>query len=383
METIRNYLNTMFAGLPDTPEVRKAYEELAAMMEDKYTELIAEGCGENEAVGTVISEFGNLEELAQTLGIEEYMGKDGPGPAQQSFAQHNPEYTAEDPVPEGYCDFRVISAEEVCDYLGVGSFAVLLKCFGIFLCITSVIGPILLDIPGDSWFSGALSSFGSALFFVFIAAAVACFLISGAYRKPWRFIGTEPLELDSEAEEIVADQERITENESTKRKITGIVLIILSIVPTILFGDNFGPAMMFVFVGAGVFLLVYNSLKKGLYRKLRHAQERAAKARSIKRGAYGSTFDNRPNAGDTGYGAASGGRRYVSTGRKKPKEKKEKFYYRDNNLRTLMPVYWGIVTCFYFGISFMTGLWGISWLIWIAAGAVKKVIESRYGEPVY
>ena len=75
METIRNYLSTMFAGLPDTPEVRKAYEELAAMMEDKYTELIAEGCGENEAVGIVISEFGNLEELAQTLGIEEYMGK--------------------------------------------------------------------------------------------------------------------------------------------------------------------------------------------------------------------------------------------------------------------------------------------------------------------
>ena len=35
MDTIRNYLNAMFAGLPDTPEVRRAYEELAAMMEDK------------------------------------------------------------------------------------------------------------------------------------------------------------------------------------------------------------------------------------------------------------------------------------------------------------------------------------------------------------
>ena len=74
METIRNYLSTMFAGLPDTPEVRRAYEELAAMMEDKYTELIAEGRSENEAVGTVISEFGNLEEIAQTLGIEDYIG---------------------------------------------------------------------------------------------------------------------------------------------------------------------------------------------------------------------------------------------------------------------------------------------------------------------
>ena len=70
METIRNYLNAMFAGLPDTLEVRRAYEELAAMMEDKYTELIGEGCSENEAVGTVISEFGNLEELAQERATE-------------------------------------------------------------------------------------------------------------------------------------------------------------------------------------------------------------------------------------------------------------------------------------------------------------------------
>ena len=376
METIRNYLSTMFAGLPDTPEVRKAYEELAAMMEDKYTELIAEGCGENEAVGTVISEFGNLEELAQTLGIEEYMGE-----ARQNSARQSEERTAEDPIPEDHEQFRVISAGEVCDYLGVGNFAAMLKCFGIFLCITSVTGPILLDIPGDNWLSGAVQSFGIALLFVFIAAAVACFLISGAYNKPWKFIDSEPLELDREAEEIVADQERIAENESTKQKVTGIVMIILSIVPAILFGDNFGPALMLVLVGAGVFLLVYHGSKKALYKRLRKAQERAARARSMNREAYSGTFNDRSDAGGAGYGGTSGGRRYVSTGRKGNKGRKEKFYYRDNNLRTLMPIYWEIVTCLYFGISFMTGLWGISWLIWIAAGAVKKVIESRYGKP--
>ena len=39
------------------------------MMEDKYNELIAEGVSENTAVGTVISEFGNLDELAEDLGL--------------------------------------------------------------------------------------------------------------------------------------------------------------------------------------------------------------------------------------------------------------------------------------------------------------------------
>ena len=416
METIRNYLNAMFAGLPDTPEVRRAYEELAAMMEDKYTELIAEGRSENEAVGTVISEFGNLEEIAQTLGIEEYLGSagarmsagdrdtrsgaaaDNNGTRSGAAADNNgtrsraaaddggigsgakaqesrTEYDAFDEANDPGA-FRLIGTEEVCDYLGVGNFAAMLKCFGIFLCITSVIGPILLSDFGTGWIGGMLESFGTALFFVFIAAAVACFLISGAYKKPWKFIGIEPLELDSGAEEITADQERIAENESTKRKVTGIVLIILSFVPAALFGDVVGPAMMFIFVGAGVFLLVYNSSKKNLYRRLRLSQARADKIRSMNRASY--------NAGGAGYGSAGrggasgGGRRYVSTGRK---EKKEKFYYSDRNLRTLMPIYWEVVTCIYLGFSFLTGTWAISWLIWIAAGAVKKAIENRYGEP--
>ena len=73
METIRNYLETMFQKLPNTAEVQKAKVELGQMMEDKYTELRNEGKSENEAVGTVISEFGNLDELAEDLGIRGYM----------------------------------------------------------------------------------------------------------------------------------------------------------------------------------------------------------------------------------------------------------------------------------------------------------------------
>ena len=67
METIKSYLETMFANMPNTPEVLRAKQELWGMMEDKYNELISEGLSENEAVGTVISEFGNLDELSETL----------------------------------------------------------------------------------------------------------------------------------------------------------------------------------------------------------------------------------------------------------------------------------------------------------------------------
>ena len=36
METIRNFLASMFANLPNTPQVQRARAELDQMMEDKY-----------------------------------------------------------------------------------------------------------------------------------------------------------------------------------------------------------------------------------------------------------------------------------------------------------------------------------------------------------
>ena len=71
METILNYLENMFSSLLQTEEVLRAKRELAAMMEDKYNELLEEGRTDNEAVGIVISEFGNLKELSAELGIDE------------------------------------------------------------------------------------------------------------------------------------------------------------------------------------------------------------------------------------------------------------------------------------------------------------------------
>ena len=385
METIRNYLNAMFGGLPDTPEVRKAYEELAAMMEDKYTELIGEGRSENEAVGTVISEFGNLEELAQTLGIEDCVsgagsrktaeahstdaptGQNTPGPeakpsrssnysAGQGTSRGSSRYSAWQEAGPGSADDeyyeyrRAVTADEVCDYLSAGNAAALLQSFGVFLCITSPVGAILFGDFGGGWLGNFLESFGVALLFVFVAAAVACFLISGSLMKPWAFVRTEACAFEDDAWEIIDEQERIAESDGARMKIIGIMLCILCIVPTILFGDNIGPALMFVCVGAGVLLLVLKAQRRALFKRLRKAEARP--------------------------GVPGGGSRYAQA------EKQEKYYYSSRNLQSIMPIYWKLVTCFYLGFSFLTGTWFISWIIWIVAGAVKKVIEVRYGQPV-
>ena len=414
METIRNYLNAMFAGLPDTLEVRRAYEELAAMMEDKYTELIGEGCSENEAVGTVISEFGNLDELAQDLGIEDCMTRKDAQAERQNSAQaanysnvqaenlgnareesrrnvraesrrnaraesrrsaqaesrrsakaennRNAQKFARETAWEAtrkeqasrdrsYTQERhIITADEVCEYLGTGSFSTFLRAFGVLLCIASPASAVLLGDLGDGWIANAFSSLGVAIFFVCIAAAVACFLLSKSYMKPWKFLRTQPCVLDDEAREIAEDQYRKVEEEGTRQKITGIVLCVLSPVPVIIFPSGFGAAMFFFVVGAGVMMLVLRGSRKGLYKRLNRAEERAARA-------------------------AETTRRYVTV------EKEDKFTYKDRSLQSVMSIYWQLVTCVYLGFSFLTGTWAISWMIWIIAGAVKKYIENRYGRP--
>ena len=451
MDTIRNYLNAMFAGLPDTPEVRRAYEELAAMMEDKYTELMEEGLTENEAVGTVISEFGNLEELAQTLGIEDYLNgrgakaelsgrganadlsKDsapeqavpnhaenasgayrteesggtyrteesgGPCRTENAGGARNGSRNADSSTFEPNC--RVLNADDICEYIAAGNYAALLIAFGVFLCITAPVGAIL---TGDlSGFIGDLfSSVGTALLFVFVAAAVGFFRLSGQVKKPWKSLVREGFIMDEEACAIAVDQEQLAAKEGTTQKTIGIMLCIVCPAPAVIFGGNFGAACMFVMVGLGVFLIVRASCKKSIYKNLRVAEKRAEQNAYRDASAYGAGKGAAYETGAGsrtayGTGAASGNRgtsrryvrvdrtpqrygpdkrtrRYVST------EKGPKYYYESRTLDTLMTVYWEVVTCVYLGWSFLTGTWGISWMIWIIAGVVKKVIEKNYGIP--
>ncbi len=154
METIKSYLEAMFAGMPDTPEVRKAKAELLQMMEDKYNELIADGTSENAAVGTVISEFGNLDELAEQLGLVKEV---------EESHEKNQEETR-----------RFVSLNEVKEYLSAEVTSARRVALGVLLCIISV-------VPTMVWahFDNAHDNYGVAMMFVLIAIAVALFVMNG------------------------------------------------------------------------------------------------------------------------------------------------------------------------------------------------------------
>ena len=245
MNAIKNYLDNMFRNLPNTEEVRRAKTELLEMMEDKYEELIAEGKTENEAVGIVISEFGNLDELADSLGISEAV--------------------TENPTE----DKPMLSLDRVKEYLSMVSTTSILTPLGIALCILSVVSPILADIlPVD------LDVIGAGGMLSIIAIAVGLFIFSGIKGREYAEVKKKECSLSIEGAEYVRNERRRFKNSYGLMSSFGIGLCILSIINPILLdkipyiNSNIGAAMMFVFVALGVFLITSANTRMNGYDRL-------------------------------------------------------------------------------------------------------------------
>ena len=143
METIKNYLENMFSHLPNTPEVQKAKYELYQMMEDKYNELISEGKSDNEAIGIVISEFGNLDELADSLGIKSFVDPSQAMPAAKTLSRETAAAFLMDSAKHAY-----------------------LTAFGVLLCIIASLGPIFSECIPRSLASHLMQSASRSCSFV-------------------------------------------------------------------------------------------------------------------------------------------------------------------------------------------------------------------------
>lgn len=318
METIRNYLETMFAKLPNTFEVQKAKKELWQMMEDKYTELIADGRSENEVVGIVISEFGNLDELAEELGIKNFMIQDkGANSA-----------------------IRGVGLAEVKDYLHDKTRSAYTIALGVFLCITCVCGCIAE--PGRNRY-GAF--FGVCYMFLAIAAAVGLFMFSGFSMGKWKFLKEQPCSVDFATADYVHNRREGFRVTHAMMITIGVILCVLSVLPMMALEFMFsadpviGVVLMFVFIGIGVFLIVA-----------------AANVNA------GFTTILSLNKRDTVGGSFVPSQKQVA--------------YKSEAVSNIMSVYWPTVTCIYLCWSFLSFDWHITWIVWVIAALVQRLIRT-------
>ena len=250
MNAIRNYLDNMFRNLPNTEEVRRAKAELLEMMEDKYEELISEGKTENEAVGIVISEFGNLDELADSLGISEAVSE-------------NPDENK-----------PMLSIDRVKDYLTMTGQRSILLPLGVALCIFSVAFNIITEVISD-----LLDALGVSAMFMAIAAGVVCFIISGIKKKEFAEVYKKECSLSIESAEYVRAQRKNFKSSYGLMSSFGIGLCILSVVNPIIIGsiplinNDIGGVLFFAFIALGVFLIMSANVKMNGYDRLLELNE--------------------------------------------------------------------------------------------------------------
>ena len=97
------------------------------------------------------------------------------------------------------------------------------------------------------------------------------------------------------------------------------------------------PAILFIFVGIGVLLIVYSSIVAGAYETLLSLNDKNTIS-----GRYGRDED---------------------------------VVYVNEKAETVMELYWTTVTCIYLILSFVTFHWESTWVIWPIAAIVHKIMN--------
>lgn len=316
METIKTYLENMFIHVKNTPEVQKAKAELLSMMEDKYQELKNEGKSENEAIGIVISEFGNLDELAAELGIEQTV--------------------ADSSETEGIH----VSLEEAKQYCKDNAKAAMRYGIASMICVCS---PILLLLAGGlqevKGFSDSIVvAAGFVPLLLLVACATAIFIVTGISMGKYEKYQKEVLFIDYSTRQFLEAQRESQKVSFALQIALGVFLCIVSIMPLIIVGslelESDLPSVLTVLVmlaiiSVAVFFFVSAGVKSDAYHVLLQEEEYAEDRK--RKGSPLHIFDS---------------------------------------------VYWPVVTLIYFAWSFVTFDWHITWIIWPVAGILSAVIES-------
>lgn len=324
METIRNYLDNMFMNFPNTEKTQRAKQELWEMMEDKYNELIAGGKKEHEAIGIVISEFGNLQELEEELGVTDENDKI-------------------------FDKIRFVKNEEAEEYLFQTKWGSRSIAAGVMLCIYS---PIILLLLGGiqeyltSVSDGIVEGVGITVLLLMIACAVGLFIYSSMKLDNYEYLKKECFRLNYEFENIITETYRERKKIITFKVIIGVILCILSVLPLLI-----SEAIIyeitefeFIYVISIVFILFIIGIAVALF--ITAGMEEDSYKIILQENAYAI-------------------------------EKKQQKI--SDTEKILGGIYWPIITFIYLVWSFKTERWEITWIIWplsaILYGTVCKIIE--------
>lgn len=318
MDTIKNYIENLFQNYPLTYEVEKAKENLLTLMEDKYTELKLEGKTENEAIGIVISEFGNIEEITSELNI----------------SQNNPENETRLPIHN-------MGLNEVKSYLSRRKQYGTKIAVGVVLLILSPVTAGILDVLSDLGYVrvNIADAIGFTVLFLLVAAAVCNFITTGLSSSKDDELEKHLICLDYSTKSYVEELYNKYQPVFSKKIVLGVLILILGVLPgaisselfvnELLYISDFASYSLFFFAAVGVYCLITAYTLKNSFDLL------------LAKGDY---------------------------------EKRNKS--ENKVLAVISAIYWPVTTVIYLGWSFLTHQWGISWIVWPIAGILYGGIAA-------
>ncbi len=247
MDTIRSYLDNLFAGLPRTERVKQLRVELLSNMEEHYRELKAQGKTENEAVGIVISQFGNIDELLTELNIQR---------------EENPLPVAEDTEIDAYLEASKKATRNV--------------SWGVFFCI---LGPALLIFFNQLLESGIwnmdpdANTLALIPMFLSIVFGVGILIYGGMRMEPYKQLETGMLISSSSRAKLQTEYEALRDT-YMKSVLFGVCLCVVSPIPLFVFSalgpgkSTYGVSLLLLIVACGVHILIRGSMHRSSYQKL-------------------------------------------------------------------------------------------------------------------
>jgi len=232
---------------------------------------------------------------------------------------------------------RWVSMEEAHSYLELRKAASYRIALATLLCIFSPIPIIALGGLAEVGRIGEnmAGALGIILLLALVAVAVAIFVKVGAESEPYEFLEKEYFETAYGVSDMVLKRREEFRGEHTSRCLMGCVLCVLSPAAVIMgaFSENelwlcLALCGTLVLAGLGVASFILGGVRWESYKKL------------LQEGEYNKTPEERSLT-----------------------EKVE-------------AVYWPVVTAIYLLWSFMSGDWGITWIVWPVAGVASAAIEG-------
>lgn len=318
MNIIKEYVNQVFKTVPLTEETNQLRLDILANMEDKYDELIGNGASENEAIGVVIAEFGNIDELLNEMGIKKE--------SKDTLESHPT-------MEEGAIDYFIEAKAMIGLRVGLGILSILLG-----------IGLMLGFFSFMSIFQ-ASRVIGIILMLVFLVIGISLLIIEGMRAdelKPYH----KPFVLLPNLRDHIEEQKKAYKKSLAFSIVMGVSLCILSLIPlllgtlTTLVPVLTGLGLMLVLAGAGVMFFTYSGNLYNAYTVL------------LTNGKYPDNFEEEVKA---------------------DARRKKIDYIIDE-------IYWPIIIVVYFASSFIIGgsFWGWSWIIFVLGGALEGTIKSLF-----